>query len=80
MEEDRYLTAEDLAKRLHYHPRYVRDHLVPRVFKEGIHYFRPFGRRRVLFIWDAIERDMMTPVKMSKKVSIPMASGGVCHG
>jgi len=25
------------------------------VLLEGIHYFRPFGGRKILFIWEAVE-------------------------
>jgi hypothetical protein len=28
------------------------------VLLEGIHYFRPFGGRKILYIWEAIEKDM----------------------
>ena len=42
-------------------------------------YFRPFGGRKILFIWEHIERDMMNP-RVDDRVSIPMASGGVFHG
>jgi hypothetical protein len=28
------------------------------VLLEGIHYFRPFGGRKILYIWDRIEKDM----------------------
>jgi hypothetical protein len=44
---------------------------------EGIHYIRPFGGRKILFIWDAIERDM---AKAIPAMLIPMANGGRAHG
>jgi len=52
------------------------------VLIEGIHYFRPFGGRKILFLWEAIERDMRmpsldSPVGMS---AIPMANGAMVHG
>jgi hypothetical protein len=74
-----YLTTEELATRLHYNPRYIRDFLIDAVLLEGTHYFRPFGRRKILFIWEAIEKDMMTSVA-AKGISIPLANGGICHG
>lgn len=74
-----YLTTEELAERLHYHPRYIREYLIDSVLLEGIHYFRPFGRRKILFVWEAIERDMMKPQKPITS-TIPLARGGVCHG
>ena len=54
-----FLTTEELSKRLHYNERYIRQYLLDSVLLEGVHYFRPFGRRKILFIWDTIERDMM---------------------
>lgn len=74
-----YITTEELAQRLHYHPRYIREFLLDSVLIEGEHYFRPFGRRKILFIWDAIERDMMKKGR-DQEMLIPLARGGVCHG
>ena len=74
-----FLTTEELSSRLHYNERYIRQYLIDTVLLEGIHYFRPFGRRKILFIWDAIERDMMN-ASSEKVPMIPMASGGVCNG
>lgn len=53
-----YLTTEDLASRIHYDPRTIRSQLKDKVLIEGVHYIRPFGQRKLLFIWQAIERDM----------------------
>jgi hypothetical protein len=50
------------------------------VLIEGVHYFRPFGGRKILYIWDAIERDMQVAPSRATLVSgIPMANGGVLH-
>jgi len=46
------------------------------VLLEGVHYLRPFGRRKILFIWQAIEEDL----SKGTKFSVPMANGGVLHG
>jgi hypothetical protein len=51
--------------------------MVDSVLIEGIHYIRPFGGRKMLFIWEHIERDMMAPVS---SLGIPMANGEVCNG
>ena len=75
-----YITTEELASRLHYNPRYIRDFLVDSVLLEGVNYFRPFGRRRILFIWDAIEKDMFNKTANTQEFNIPMARGGVCNG
>ncbi len=72
-----YLTTEQLADRIHYDIRTIRDRLKDSVLLEGTHYFRPFGGRKLLFIWEAIERDIK---RCSLPDQIPMAGGGVAHG
>ncbi len=79
MEQQTYLTTEELAVRLRYDARYIRSFLKDAVFVEGLHYIRPFGRRRVLYLWEAIERDMVKD-SMARKPLIPMANGSVCYG
>jgi predicted ArsR family transcriptional regulator len=53
-----YLNTRQLAERLGYSPRTIRSSFKDVVFLEGVHYFRPYGRMRPLYIWDVIERDM----------------------
>lgn len=74
-----YLTTDELAARIKYDPRTIRDRLKDSVLLEGRHYFRPFGGRKILYIWEVIEADMarMAP---AHGVAIPMANGGVCRG
>ncbi len=79
MEQQTYMTTEELAERLRYDARYIRSALKDVVFIEGIHYIRPFGRRRVLYIWETIERDMVK-ASTEQVPAIPMANGGVCYG
>lgn len=74
-----YLTTEQLATRIHYEPRTIRNNLKDTVLLEGIHYFRPFGGRKILYIWEHIERDMIQGAA-ERDISIPMASGAVCRG
>jgi hypothetical protein len=74
-----FLTTEQLSKRIQYDPRTIRNQLKDSVLLEGVHYVRPFGRRKLLFIWEAIERDMLKQAEESA-FGIPMANGGVCHG
>jgi hypothetical protein len=50
------LTTEELSNRIKYKERYIRECLKDSVFKEGVHYIQPFGRRKLLFIWDEIEK------------------------
>ena len=73
-----YLTTEELATRMKYEVRTIRNRLKDSVLLEGIHYFRPFGGRKILFIWEAIERDMHLASK--REIGVPMAAGGVCRG
>ena len=79
MADKTYITTDELASRLHYDPRYVREYLKDSVLFEGIHYIRPFGRRKILFIWEPIERDMVK-TSIADIPMIPLARGGVCHG
>ncbi|MGH8113249.1 MAG: hypothetical protein ACREPL_15235 [Rhodanobacteraceae bacterium] len=53
-----YLTTEQLSERIHYDCRTIRNCLKDSVLLEGVHYIRPFGRRKLLFLWEAIERDI----------------------
>lgn len=77
--EQTYLTTNELASKLRYDARYIRSALKDTIFIEGIHYIRPFGRRKVLYIWNTIEQDMVKE-SMSHKPMIPMANGGICYG
>ena len=79
MDTKSFLTTEELSSRLHYNERYIRQFLLDSVLIEGIHYFRPFGRRKILFIWETIEHDMML-ASSDQSPAIPLASGGVCNG
>ncbi|VFB18300.1 hypothetical protein [Pseudomonas fragi] len=54
-----YLTTDELSQRIKYDARTIRNRLKDSVLLEGIHYFRPFGGRIILFIWEAVERDMV---------------------
>jgi len=74
-----YMTTEELSIRIKYDPRYIREFLKDSVFIEGVHYIRPFGRRKILYIWETIEKTMMEPSKANASI-IPLRSGGVVHG
>lgn len=82
MPQPTYLTTDELSQRIKYDVRTIRERLKDSVLIEGIHYFRPFGGRKILFLWEAIEHDMRmpsldAPVGMS---AIPMANGALVHG
>jgi len=53
-----YLTTEQLSGLIHYDTRTIRDRLKDSVLLEGVHYIRPLGGRKLLFIWKAIEKDI----------------------
>lgn len=75
-----YLTTEELATRIRYDARTIREQLKDSVLLEGIHYFRPFAGRKILYIWESIERDMQVASAASQTMSVPMAAGGVTRG
>lgn len=82
MNEQTYLTTDELSSRIKYDVRTIRERLKDSVLMEGVHYVRPFGGRKILFVWETIERDMkvastLAPVSMN---AIPMANGAVLHG
>lgn len=74
-----YLTTAELSEKIKYDVRTIRENLKDSVLLEGLHYFRPFGGRKILYIWETIEKDMFK-VATEKTFAIPMANGAVCHG
>lgn len=74
-----YLTTEELASRIKYDVRTIREQLKDAVLLEGVHYIRPFGGRKILYVWETIEREMKA-YSQSHGVLVPMANGGLCHG
>jgi hypothetical protein len=73
-----YLTTEELSAKIKYDPRTIREQMKDSVLLEGVHYIRPFGGRKILYVWEVIERDMKLTSMAS--LAIPMANGGVLHG
>lgn len=53
-----YLTTEELAARIKYDARTIRNQLKDSVLLEGVHYIRPFGGRKILYLWEKVETDM----------------------
>ena len=53
-----YLTTDELSAKIKYDVRTIRERLKDSVLLEGTHYVRPFGGRKILFVWETIERDM----------------------
>lgn len=54
-----YLTTSELAARIKYDARTIRNQLKDSVLLEGVHYIRPFGGRKILYLWEKIENDMV---------------------
>ncbi len=79
MSEQTYLTTDELAARIKYDPRTIRDRLKDSVLLEGIHYIRPFGGRKILYVWETIARDIGT-YSQNNGFVVPMANGGICNG
>lgn len=73
-----YVTTEELSALIKYDCLTIRNKLKDKVLIEGIHYIRPFGGRKILYIWETIQRDMCKQVK--KTNVIPMANGGIAYG
>ena len=75
-----YLTTEQLAERIKYDARTIRERMKDSVLLENRHYFRPFGGRKILYIWENIEQDMLEQAVASAADNIPMVKGGICRG
>lgn len=73
-----YLTTDELSKLIKYDSRTIRERLKDSVLLEGVHYIRPFGGRKILYLWEAIQQDMAS--YSSDTFSIPMANGGISNG
>ncbi len=61
-----YLTTEELSSKIKYDQRTIRNRLKDSVLLEGIHYIRPFGGRKILYIWEKIENDMAKTVDIDQ--------------
>ena len=53
-----YLTTAELSERIKYDVRTIRNQLKDSVLLEGVHYIRPFGGRKILYLWERIEKEM----------------------
>ena len=54
-----YLTTEELSSRIKYDTRTIRNCLKDSVLFEDVHYIRPFGGRKIMFIWEQVEASML---------------------
>lgn len=60
-----YMTTSELSERIKYDPRTIREQLKDSVLFEGVHYIRPFGGRKILYLWERIEEDMLHGVSLN---------------
>lgn len=74
-----FLTTQELSEKIKYDSRTIRNRLKDTVLLEWVHYIRPFGGRKILYLWEKISEDI---VKSSREnaLGIPMANGGFCNG
>jgi hypothetical protein len=74
-----YLTAEQFTTRIHYYPRAIRTRLKDSVLLGGAQYIRQFGGRKLLFILEAIQRDIGL-TSANPAMGIPITNCGGVHG
>lgn len=65
-----YLTTEELSSRIKYDVRTIRQCLKDSVLFEGVHYIRPFGGRKILFIWERVEETMLQGLSAQNVISM----------
>ena len=63
-----YLTTKELSLIIKYKQRTIRERLKDSVLFEGIHYIRPFGGRKVLYIWEKVEEEMLHDISTNSLV------------
>ena len=66
-----FLTTDQLAERIQFDARTIREQLKDCVLIEGVHYVRPFGRRKILYLWERIKKDILNASSFA--FAIPMA-------
>ncbi|MGO2510084.1 MAG: hypothetical protein ACTH6Y_14090 [Vibrio hibernica] len=59
-----YLTTKELSEAIKYDQRTIREQLKDSVLFEGVHYVRPFGGRKILYIWERIEDELLNGVSL----------------
>ena len=66
--DNTYLTTAELADRIKYDKRVIREQLKDTVLFEGVHYIRPFGGRKILFIWERVEEEKIGRASCRERV------------
>ncbi|WP_413479161.1 hypothetical protein [Vibrio hibernica] len=64
-----YLTTKELSERIKYDDRTIREQLKDSVLFEGVHYVRPFGGRKILFLWERVEEEMLNGVTIDSLIT-----------
>ena len=59
------MTTSELSERIKYDQRTIREQLKDSVLFEGIHYIRPFGGRKILYLWERIEEEMLNGISLN---------------
>ncbi len=72
-----YMTAEELSDKTHYSTITIKRGEISKNLIEGIHYVRPLGGKKKLYIWENIEKDMLQG--FSRCIAVPMAKGGTIN-
>ncbi|WP_022941973.1 hypothetical protein [Psychromonas hadalis] len=60
-----YMTIFELSERIKYDQRTIREQLKDSVLFEGVHYIHPFGGRKILYLWERIEEEMLNGVSLN---------------
>ncbi|EKO3618265.1 MULTISPECIES: hypothetical protein [Vibrio] len=64
-----YLTTKELSERIKYDDRTIREQLKDSVLFEGVHYVRPFGGRKILFLWERIEEEILNGMTIDSLIT-----------
>lgn len=64
-----YLTTKELSARIKYDDRTIREQLKDSVLFEGVHYVRPFGGRKILFLWERIEEEILNGMTIDSLIT-----------
>lgn len=73
-----FYSASQLSAHIPYDARYINNVIRDKYFIEGKHYVRPFGGRKILYIWEIIKKDILE--NKFDECLIPLSSGGYING
>jgi hypothetical protein len=65
-----YLTTDELSKKIKYQRRTISTQLKDSVLIEGVHYIRPFGGRKILYIWEQVEKRMLNKNSVDELIAL----------